>query len=343
MPTTADVGVSLPRTAASPVLVWTAILILYVVWGSTYLGIRVAIETIPPFVMAAARFAIAGTVMLAAVAILRRGQVPMPSRREWRDSFIIGALLMGGGMGLVAWGEQTVPSGIAGVLIAMMPVWIAVLGRVFLGERLPGVAIVGIATGMFGVALLVGHGIAIDGSLNPAGVAALILSPIAWSTGSLFSAHRARLPRDPFVTTGMQMLSGSLVLAIVSVLSGELATFHPADVSGASIAAFVYLFAVGSLIAFTAYAWVLRHAPLPLIATYAFVNPVIAVFLGWLILAESVSPVQLVAGGVIVAGVALIILARSRMPSVEHPAAEPVGRTGRAGTPASPTDEPAAA
>jgi drug/metabolite transporter (DMT)-like permease len=322
------------------VLVWTAILILYVVWGSTYLGIRVAIETIPPFVMAAARFAIAGIVMLAAVAIIRRGSVRLPSRGEWRDSFIIGALLMGGGMGAVAWGEQTVSSGIAGVLIAMMPVWVAVLGRIFFGERLPGIAVVGIGTGMLGVILLVGQGVAIDGSLDPAGVAALILSPVAWAAGSLFSSHRARLPKDPFLTTGMQMLSGSVVLAAASVLSGELATFRPADISGESLGAFVYLFAVGSLVAFTAYAWVLRHAPLPLIATYAFVNPVIAVFLGWLILNETVSAVQLVAGGVIVVGVALIIVGRSRMPSVAGRDHAPEGRAAAAGTPA---DEPVAA
>ena len=308
--------------SASPVLVWTAILILYVVWGSTYLGIRVAVETIPPFVMAAVRFAVAGLVMLAAVAVLRRGQLPFPSRVEWRDSFIVGALLMGGGMGAVAWGEQTVPSGIAGVLIAMMPVWVAVFGRVFLGERLPGLAVVGIATGMLGVALLVGHGIAVDRSLDPAGVLALIISPMAWATGSLFSAHRARLPMDPFVTTGMQMLCGSVVLAIAAVASGELAAFRPDAVTTNSIVASIYLTAVGSLVAFTAFAWVLRHAPLPLIATYAFVNPVIAVFLGWALLHETVAPIQLGAGAVTVVGVALIILARSLMP---------VARPGEAG------------
>ena len=143
---------------ASPVLVWTAILILYVVWGSTYLGIRVAVDTIPPFLMAAVRFAIAGTVMLAAVAVFRRGTAARPTRREWRDSFIVGTCLMGGGMGAVAWGELTVPSGIAGILIAMLPVWVAVFGRVFLGERLPGLAIVGIAAGVLGVVILVGPG-----------------------------------------------------------------------------------------------------------------------------------------------------------------------------------------
>lgn len=303
---------SRPR-AASPVLVWTAILILYVVWGSTYLGIRVAVDTIPPFVMAAVRFAIAGTVMLGAVALFRRDTATRPTRREWRDSFIVGTCLMGGGMGAVAWGELTVPSGIAGILIAMLPVWVAVFGRVFLGERLPGLAIVGIAAGVLGVVILVGPGLAIDGTLDPAGVAALIFSPMSWAAGSLFSAHRAQLPKDPFLTTGMQMLSGAVVLTIAAVLSGEVAGFRPEAVEPDSIIALVYLTIVGSLVAFTAFAWVLRQAPLPLIATYAFVNPIVAVFLGWLILAEAVTPIQLVAGAVIVVGVALLILSRGRM------------------------------
>ena len=317
-----------PRSRpASALLVWTAIVILYVVWGSTYLGIRVAIGSIPPFVMAAIRFAIAGAVMLAAVALVNRGRLVRPTARELRDCFIIGALLMGGGMGAVAWGELTVPSGIAGVLIAMMPVWVAVLGRAFLGERLPPMAIVGVATGMLGVAILVGSGVALDRSLDPAGVAALIFSPIAWSAGSLFSAHRARLPRDPFLTTGIQMLSGSVVLAAASWVSGETAAFRPELVTRDSLVALAYLTAVGSLVAFTAYAWVLRQAPLPLIATYAFVNPVVAVFLGWLILNESVTPVQLVACAVIVIGVALLIVSRNRMQAPRpagRPAASPV-------------------
>jgi drug/metabolite transporter (DMT)-like permease len=303
--------------SASPVAVWTAIAILYVVWGSTYLGIRVAVETIPPFVLAAVRFLLAGLIMLGAVAIVRRGSLARPTRREWRDCLIVGSLLMGGGMGLVAWGEQTVPSGIAGVLVAMMPIWVAVFGRAFFHERLPALAVAGIATGMAGVVLLVGTGVAIDGSLDPVGVLALIVSPICWAAGSLYSTHRAQLPRDPFLTTGMQMLCGSLVLAVAAVVSGELGRFDPAAVTARSSIAFVYLTVVGSLVAFTAYAWVLRHAPLPLIATYAFVNPVIAVFLGWLILDEPISLVQLIAGGIVVVGVALIILARSRMPAGE--------------------------
>ncbi|MEA2518479.1 MAG: hypothetical protein QOF49_559, partial [Chloroflexota bacterium] len=229
------------------------------------------------------------------------------------DSFIVGACLMGGGMGAVAWGEMTVPSGIAGILIAMLPVWVAIFGRVFLGEHLPPLAIVGIAAGMLGVLILVGPGLAVDGSLDPAGVAALIFSPMSWAAGSLFSAHRAKLPRDPFLTTGMQMVAGSLVLSIAAVVSGQLAAFRPETISTDSIVALVYLTAVGSLVAFTAFAWVLRQAPLPLIATYAFVNPIVAVFLGWLILDEAVTAIQLVAGAVIVVGVALLIVSRSRM------------------------------
>ncbi len=302
------------RPAIPPaVLVWTAILTLYLVWGSTYLGIRVAVGSIPPFVMAAVRFAAAGGLTLAAVFVVRRGAVPRPSLREWRDSFIVGALLVGGGMGAVAWGEQTVPSGITALLIAMMPVWVAVFGRVFLGERLPRAAAIGIATGMVGVAILVGPSVFIDRSLDPAGIVALIVSPMSWAAGSLFSAHRARLPKDPFVTTGMQMVSGAAVLAVASVVSGEIGSVRLEAVTADSAVALLYLTVVGSLVAFTAYAWVLRRAPLPLIATYAFVNPVVAVFLGWLILREEITPRQLIAGSVIVLGVALIVAARGRM------------------------------
>jgi drug/metabolite transporter (DMT)-like permease len=221
---------------------------------------------------------------------------------------------MFGGMGLVSWGEQTVPSGITGVLIAMMPVWVAVYGRVFFHERLPGLAIVGIVVGMIGVVALVGQGVAVDRSLDPAGIAALVVSPMAWAAGTTFSANRARLPSDPFLATSLQMLSGSIVLVVAAILTGELASFRPGAVTADGILALGYLTVVGSLVAFTAFVWVIRHAPLPLVTTYAFVNPVIAVFLGWLLLHESVGPIQLAAGCVIVLGVALIIVARSRLP-----------------------------
>ena len=311
-------GVRGRARSAPPGLVWSAILILYLVWGSTYLGIRIAVESMPPFVMAGVRFGIAGLVLLVAVTVARR-RLPRVSLRELRDSFIVAAFLLGGGMGAVAWGEQTVPSGIAALMVAMMPAWIALGGRAFFGERLPVMAGFGILAGIAGVGILVGPSIAIDGSLDPAGVVALIVSPLSWATGSLFSAHRARLPEDPLVATGLQMVFGCLVLGFVALVSGELGALRIEEVTSNSLIAFAYLTIVGSVIAFTAYAWVLRHAPLPLIATYAFVNPVVAVFLGWLILDEAVTPIQLTAAAVIVVGVALIITSRSRM-SATRPA-----------------------
>src|SRR5262245_14831384 len=192
-----------PQPQSAPrAMVWGAILVLYFVWGSTYLGIRIAVESIPPFTMASTRFLIAGLVTLGAVAILRRQALIRPTLGELRDCFIIGALLMGGGMGAVAWGEQFVPSGIAALLIAMMPAWVAIFGRAFFHERLPLAAGLGILVGIAGVAILVGPALVIDGSLHPAGIAALLISPICWAAGSVFAAHSARLPKDPFVTTG---------------------------------------------------------------------------------------------------------------------------------------------
>ena len=293
---------------------WLGMLVLYVVWGSTYLGIAIAVQTIPPFLMAATRFLIAGTVLLGwSWARAGTAFVP-PTRREWRDSIVVGALLLGGGMGLVAWGEQTIPSGIAALLIAMMPVWVAILGRAFLGERLPRLAVVGIVVGFGGVAILVGPtALGQAGALDAAGLAALILSPLAWSTGSLFASHRAVLPRAPLVATGAQMLAGGAVLTVMALVTGEYGRFTPAAVSPASVAALVYLTVIGSLLAFTVYGWLLRVAPLPLIATYAYVNPVVAVILGAVILSEPIEPRTVIAGAVIVAAVALIVTARGRM------------------------------
>lgn len=323
------------RPRPRPALIWAALLILYVVWGSTYIGIRVAVETIPPFFMAASRFALAGAVMLGVAVIRARGTITLPSRREWRDSFIVGAFLMGGGMGTVALGERTVPSGIAALLIAMMPVWVAVLGRFFLGERLPPIAMLGIVVGLVGVGILVGPSGTAGDRLDTGGIAALIISPISWATGSLFSANRARLPRDPLIATGAQMFAGGLILATMAAVTGEFGHLRLEAISGASIAAFFYLALVGSLIAFTAYVWLLRVAPLPLIATYAYVNPVVAVGLGALILGEEITPRRLIAGGVIVLAVALIITARSRFSRVSgrRPEASPPARPAASDTP----------
>jgi drug/metabolite transporter (DMT)-like permease len=326
-------GPTAPPTRAS---IWVGLLILYVVWGSTYLGIAIAVDTIPPFLMAASRFLIAGAVLLVwSIARAGRG-FRLPTVREWRDSSIVGALLLGGGMGMVAYGEQTVPSGITALFIAMMPVWVAVLGGIFLRERLPRLAVAGIVLGFAGVAILIGpSAFGGTGALEPLGLAAILFSPIAWSSGSLFASHRAVLPRQPLVATGAQMLTGGLVLAVMSLASGELRGFQVGGVSTDSWLALLYLTVIGSLVAFTAYGWLLRVAPLPLIATYAYVNPVVAVILGALILSEPIEPRTLVAGAVIVGAVALIVTARGRMQPPRSASVEsrPVGSPAVAGGP----------
>ena len=294
--------------------IWLGMLVLYLVWGSTYLGISIAVESIPPFLMASVRFLMAGLILLA-WSVARDGRsLVAPSRREWRDSAIVGALLLGGGMGMVAFGEQTIPSGIAALLIAMMPVWVAILGGIFLGERLPRLAVIGIVVGFAGVTILVGpSAVGGTGALDPVGLAACLISPIAWAAGSLFASHRAVLPRRPLVATGLQMLLGGLVLGTMATVSGEVASFDAGAVTRDSLTALAYLTIVGSLLAFTVYGWMLRVAPLPLVATYAYVNPVVAVILGWLVVGEAIDPRTVVAGAVIVFAVALIVTARSRM------------------------------
>lgn len=295
------------------VAIWAGLLVLYVVWGSTYLGIRIAVGTIPPFLMASTRFLVAGLVLFG-WSIAREGRAFVwPTRREWRDTIIVGTLLLGGGMGMVAWGEQTVPSGIAALLIAVMPVWVAVLGRVFFGERLPWAAVVGIAVGLVGVAILVAPGDSSADTLQLAGLAALIASPIFWTSGSLFSSHRAKLPARPLVATGGQMVAGAVALAGMALITGEFGRLRIDAISTESLVAFVYLTVIGSLVAFTSYVLLLRIAPLPLIATYAYVNPVVAVILGWLVLQEPLTPRTVVAGAVIVVAVAVIITTRGRM------------------------------
>ncbi len=289
---------------------------LYVVWGSTYLAIRVAVGTIPPFMQSSIRFLIAGTILALVTARGHAGE-PRPGRREWRDAAIIGGFLLVGGNGLVALGETTVGSGIAALLIATLPLWVAILGRLFFNLRLERSTLVGIALGFAGVGVLVwptGGSAPVD--LVGAGI--LLGSPILWAIGSLYSA-RAHLPARPLVGVAMQMLCGGVMLGVVAILTGEVSRFHPAAVTSASISALAYLVAVGSLVGFTAYAWLLRVAPLSLIATYAYVNPIVAVALGALILGEPVTPRTLLAGVIIILAVAIIVWARGREPVPPRP------------------------
>ncbi len=267
--------------------------------------------------MAAARFFLAGLVLLA-WSLVREGRAfRWPTRREWRDSAIVGSLLLGGGMGMVAFGEQTVPSGIAALLIAMMPLWVAVLGRIFLGIRLPRLAVVGIVIGFVGVAdpRSDRRCRAMRMRSTPSGWRRSSYRPIAWSSGSLFSAHRASLPRQPLVATGAQMVLGGVTLALMAGVAGEFGALDLGAVSIDSMIAFGYLTIAGSLVAFTAYGYLLRVAPLPLVSTYAYVNPVVAVILGALVLHEPIAPATALAGVIIVVAVALLVTARGRIRS----------------------------
>ena len=312
---------------------WAALATLYVVWGSTYVGIAIAIETIPPFLMLAIRFVVAGLLLL--VWEIARGDVlrARPTLRQVRDAAIVGALLLGIGNGFVAYGELTVASGIAAVLIALMPVWLAVLGWLYFRERLPVIVVAGIGLGLAGVAILVWP--AGGATFDAIGIGALIVSPIGWAHGSLFSAHAADLPRRPLTSTAIQMLAGSLALLAESAITGELGHIDPGAVSVSSIGAMVYLIFIGSLLAFNAYAWLLRNAPLSLIGTYAYVNPVVAVGLGAIFLSEPITPRTLLASAVIVAAVAMIVTARGRaardMVSVDPEEAISVDGGARAG------------
>jgi drug/metabolite transporter (DMT)-like permease len=289
-------------------LVWAALGSIYVIWGSTYLAIRVGIETLPPLLMASVRFLVAGGLMYAWA--IRRGdrEGDRPGLREWRSAAIIGGLLLLGGNGLVTLAEETIPSGATSLFIAMVPIWLVLMASTVLKERIRAREWMGIALGFGGLVLLAG----IPGGeeLAPIGVTLLVIAPILWAIGSLYS-RTAVLPTRPLVSTGMEMIAGGLACGVAGIAKGELGDVDPSTFSLASLLALAYLIVFGSIVAFTAYVWLLRAARTSLVATYAYVNPVVAVFLGWAILDEPITAAKVVAGMVIVVAVAIIVSAGS--------------------------------
>jgi drug/metabolite transporter (DMT)-like permease len=277
--------------------------IVYVVWGSTYLAIAVADRSLPPFLMLSVRFLLAGALMWAWSA--RRGDVAAerPGRRQWVAAAVVGGALLVLDTGGVAWAELRVSSGIAALLIASVPLFMAILDRTFFGIRLPAGGAAGIATGLLGVGILVGP----SGQIDALGSAVLLLASFAWATGSAY-ARIAPLPRSPYVSAAMQMLCAGVMLGILGIARGE--RVHPSGISAASLAAVAFLVVFGSLIAFTAYGWLLRNAPTTLLSTYAYVNPAVAVFLGWAFADEHVGGREISAGLVILSSVALLVFAR---------------------------------
>lgn len=297
--------------------IWVALIALYIVWGSTYLGIKVAIETIPPFFHAAVRFLISGLIIL--VWQKAAGHEP-PTRRQWGSTFIIGNLLLVGGNGLVSWAEQFIPSGIAALIIATVPLSLVILEALRPGGVKPTwQAIGGLAIGFIGIFILAGPA-EISGSatdLNAFGVVALLSATVLWAMGSIYSKN-ADLPKSSFVTTGAEMLMGSVGLFAVSLLTGELNGWTPAAVSGRSLAGLAYLVTVGSIVGFGSYIWLLANAPISLVATYAYVNPIVAVILGYLFGNEALEPRIYLAAAVIIG--AVVFINRRGKPQVQKEA-----------------------
>jgi drug/metabolite transporter (DMT)-like permease len=280
--------------------VWAALATIYVVWGSTFLAIAVAVRDLPPFLSMAMRHLIAGGLLFGFVWWRRRSGLRL-GWREWGAAFIFGGALFLGGHGLLAWAQQDVPSGVAALLVGTIPLWFAILARVAFGERLGGRATVGLILGFAGLALLVdptGHG-----GAKPLGAFAIALGAFAWAAGSLWS-RRLPLPADTLLSAAMGMLAGGALLALVSGLSGEL---DDARFTREALAATIYMIVVGSFVGFTTYVWLLKVAPASTVSTYAYVNPVIALVLGWALNDEVITARTLVAGAAIIVGVALMV------------------------------------
>lgn len=308
------------RTALSP-RVLAALAVVYVVWGSTYLAIKLAIATIPPFLMAASRFCIAAVLLLGWCALRGRLAAARPTAAQWRAAAAVGGCLLVVGNGAVTWAEQDIDSGLAALLIATVPLWMAIFDRLAGAERLGRAVVAGLVLGFGGVALL----LAPSGAAIAFGPALAVLGgAMAWAAGSIYS-RRADLPEDPLVSTGMEMAAAAGLFALVGLVTGEPARLDLGAVSGSSLLAVAYLATAGSLAAFTSYVWLLRNAQTSVVATYAYVNPIVAVVLGWWVLDERVSTRTLVAGAVVVTAVALIVTARRPAPLPASAPPDPVG------------------
>jgi drug/metabolite transporter (DMT)-like permease len=300
-----------PIKPASRASIATAFAIVYVVWGSTYLAIRYAIETLPPFLMAGARFIVAGLVVYLWVAW--RERAARPTAAEWRQSAIVGAFLLLGGNGGVVWAEQRVPSGVAALLVATLALWMVGLEWLRPSGVRPTLPVIGgVLLGLVGVGILVGPQQLVGGNaVDPMGAIALVAASLSWAVGSLAS-RSPRMPRSVMLGTAMQMLAGGAMLLVAGTLHGEATNIRWEAMSAESIAAFAYLVVFGSLVGFTAYIWLLGHVSAASASTYAYVNPVVAVLLGWAIAGEAVGGRTLAAGAVIVLAVALITIGRAR-------------------------------
>lgn len=308
-------------------LVIAAFAAVYVIWGSTYLAIRYAVDSIPPFLMAGSRFFVAGALLFAWA---RWKGLPWPRWIEWRDATIAGSLMLLGGNGGVTWAEkQAIPSSVAALMVAIVPLWIVLLQwRSGTAARPTPGAMFGLALGFTGVALLVLNGKGYDGqALNLVGLAALLIATITWATGSLFSRHAVK-PKSALLTIGMQMIAGGAVMMLVGVGVGETRSLDLAAITITSAWAWLYLMIAGALIGFTAYVWLLQVCAPSTVSTYAFVNPVIAVVLGCTLGKEPFS-LRLVFATALIAAAVLLIIRGGRTRVSARPADAPLLAAGK--------------
>jgi drug/metabolite transporter (DMT)-like permease len=280
---------------------------VYVCWGMTYLAMRVAVVDIPPHLLSGSRFVVAGLLLYAWARL--RGEPP-PTPRQWRWAALIGGFLLLGGNASVAWAEERVPSGLAAVLIAVAPIWMVGLEWARGGARPTKRVIFGLLLGLLGVGLLVSSRASASAPVDPGGAMILILASASWAWGSVISKS-APLPKSPFLATSMEMIGGGLLLLLTAGVAGQFAQFKPTQVSGSAALAWTYLVVFGSLVGFTAYIWLLGVTSIAKAGTYAYVNPVVAVLMGWAILHEQVTSRMLLAAAVILVGVALVNLSLS--------------------------------
>jgi drug/metabolite transporter (DMT)-like permease len=313
-----------------------ALATIYVVWGSTYLAIRVMVEDIPPLLGAGVRFVVAGAIMYAWLVWRRPPAARATTPAQLVGATIVGLLLMFGGNGLVTVAEQEVPSGLAALLIASVPLWVILLRASYGRERVPPSTLLSVAVGFAGVALLVLPGDRPEGA--PLGWSLLVvLAAVLWASGS-FAAPRVERPADVLTATTWQMLIGGGAMVVVGLAVGEAGDVHLKDISADSWAAFIFLVFIGSIAAFTAYNWLLQHVALSTVATYAFVNPVIAVFLGWLILDEEITSFVVAGTAVIVASVAFVVLSSAERAPTGGRASRPSATFGSPGKGGGPTE-----
>ena len=284
---------------------------IYLIWGSTYLGIRVAIESMPPFLMAAARFLVAGSILFG---LLKLRGARWPTAHQWTANAVIGTLLLLGGNGLIVWAELTVPSGITALLVGIGPLFIVLTEWAWPGGTRPTmITMAALLLGFAGVTWLAAPWEnRAGGGLNPAGVVAILGACFFWGIGSIYSRH-ARHGADPFLAASLQMLGGGAALAVVALFHGDFGQLDVGHITPRAWVAFGYLVSIGSLVGFSTFVWLMKHSTPARVATYAYVNPVVAVFLGWLILGEPITPRTLVASAIIVAAVAIITTQKARV------------------------------